>query len=337
MTETTEQRRTFRAELRKVARYLSRHENAILIGILIVLVAALAFVTRGKTVAPENIRNVLEQSSIRGIVSVGQTFVVLTGGIDLTVGGAAIMCTVLGARLLTLDPAQQLLSHALPVGLGLLIMLLTGVGIGTVNGLSVSRLRMAPLLVTLAVWLMTQGLAYLISGGLPPIYGLPESLYFFGNFEIAGLSILVIVFIVVASIGYFVLNYTVFGRSVYVVGGNPVSAWLSGIRTPTILLAVYVISGFLAGVSSIGLMSRSMTGSLQIITALELDSIASVFIGGISMYGGRGNLIGPVIGAIIIGVVNNALNVIGVEPGLHDLVRGGLIFGAVAASALRGR
>ncbi|MBA7691480.1 Ribose import permease protein RbsC [subsurface metagenome] len=136
---------------------------------------------------------------------------------------------------------------------------------------------------------------------------------------------------------YFILNHTIFGRSVYAVGGNPISAWLSGINVKNVLFLVLVISGLLGALAGLVIMSRTMVAGMLTGRGLELDAIAAVLIGGVSLAGGRGNLIGVVIGALIIGVINNGMNIIAVGPAYDDLVKGGIILAAVAVDVRRRR
>lgn len=323
------------AKGREVARRFFRHENAVLISILAVIVIVLAVVTRGKLVAPSNVRNILLQSSTRGIAAIGEAFVILTAGIDLSIGGLAVMTAILGAKLLTERPIH-LLAEPAPMSLAIPLMLLLGLGVGSINGLSVSRIGMPPLVVTLAMWQMTQGAALTITQG-NWIRGIPRAFTFFGQGTVSGVPVPVIIFIIAAVIAYFVLTHTTFGKSVYAVGGNPTSAWLSGIRVPVILFSVYAISGFMAAFAGFITLSRVMAGSMTIAAGLELDVIASVVVGGVSLFGGRGTLVGTVIGVIIIGVARNAMVIMAVDPAIQQLVTGGIIFAAVAADTLRRR
>jgi ribose/xylose/arabinose/galactoside ABC-type transport system permease subunit len=141
----------------------------------------------------------------------------------------------------------------------------------------------------------------------------------------------------VAGIGYFVLNYTTFGRNIYAVGGNPVSAYLSGIKVRNIIFMVFAISGFLTGLSSIIILSRGMAASMLVAVGFELDTIAACVIGGVSLFGGRGTLIGIVIGVLIIGFLTNGMNIIGVNPPMQEIVKGVVIIGGVAADTVRQR
>jgi ribose/xylose/arabinose/galactoside ABC-type transport system permease subunit len=317
-----------------VTRRIFGHENAILIIILVGIIGVLAVATRGASIAPGNVRNVLLQSSMRGIASVGQGFVLLCAYFDLSVGGLATMLTLLGATLLTEVPKHSLLGHPLAPAIGIPIMVLAGLGIGSVNGFSVSRLRMPALIVTLCMWQITNGIAYQIGRGWS-VAGLPKSLAFFGQGQIAGIPVAVILFVAVAVSAYFVLNYTTFGRSVYAVGGNPTSAYLSGIRVGHIVFVVFVICGFLTALSSIIILSRYMSASMLVALGFELDTIAACIIGGVSLFGGRGTLIGIVMGVLIIGFLNNGMNIMGVPPPMQEVVKGSIIIGAVAVDTLR--
>jgi ribose transport system permease protein len=215
-------------------------------------------------------------------------------------------------------------------------MLFLGLGIGIFNGWAVSRLRMPALIVTLAIWQMCRGGAYQMTRGWT-ILELPRSLTFFGQANITGVPVAVIIFIAVIAVSYLTLNHTSYGRSIYAVGGNPSSAWLSGLKVPNLILSVYGISGILAALAGLITLSRSMAGSMNTAMGLELDSIAAVVIGGVSLSGGRGNMIGVLLGVLTLGVINNGMNVYGLDPSLQNLVKGAIIFSAVAVDIFRRR
>ncbi len=317
-----------------VARRLFRHENALLAIALAALISGLSIVTGGLTVGRTNMVNILIQSSMRGLASVGQAFVVLSGGIDVSVGGVANFCAALGAALMTLRPEQSIVNSPLPVFLAILIMLVGGAAWGAVNGSSVSRIGMPPLIVTLAMWQITVGVAVVIlKGGM--IHTLPEGLLFWGQGMIGPVPMPIIIFVVVAVLAYIILNHTTFGRWIYAVGGNETSAWLSGIEVRRVRFLVYIIAGFLSAIAAMISLGRVMSASIASLSGLEMDSIAAVTIGGFSLTGGRGNMIGVVLGVLIIGVVNNGMSVIGADPALQGIVKGAIIFAAVAVDGLR--
>ena len=186
------------------------------------------------------------------------------------------------------------------------------------------------------MWQIANGIGFELSQGRA-IVQQPPALALLGSGRIIGVPVPVIIFIVVAAIAYFILNHTTYGRSVYAVGGNPVSSWLAGINVNIILFSVYAISGMLAGLSGVVSNARTMSSSMVTNQGLALDSIASVAIGGVSMMGGRGNLIGVVIGVIIVGIINNGLSIMGALPSMQGIVKGAIIIGAVVVDYARRR
>ena len=229
---------------------------------------------------------------------------------------------------------MNILGSPLPLWLGIGIMLLSGVGWGALNGGAISRIRMPALIVTLATWEISKGVAFKIGGG-QTIGFLPSKLGLLGYGNIGGIPIAVVIFAAVAVVAYFVLQHTTFGRSVYAVGGNPVSAWLSGIKVRSIQFRVYVISGLLAGLAGVIITGRVMSAAMVTLQGLELDTIAAVTVGGVSLAGGKGNLIGVVLGVLIIGVINNGMSILGAGPSVQGVVKGTIIFIAVAVDYIR--
>jgi ribose/xylose/arabinose/galactoside ABC-type transport system permease subunit len=316
-------------------RSVFRHENANLGIVLLALIFGIGGLTKGGSLSIVNASNVLLQSSIRGITAVGQAFVILTAGIDVSVGGNALFCSIMGTALMSTD-WQSIVGHPLSPGLGVLLMILAGLGWGTVNSTLVSRVGIPALISTLGLWQITTGAAFSITQG-KTIGGVPESLAWWGQGTVGYAPVPVIIFILVAIVAYYVLNYTSYGRAVYATGGNPTSAWLSGINVPRILFSVYAIAGFLAGLASFIQLGRIMSASMMSLEGLEIDSIAAVTIGGVSLMGGRGNLIGVVLGTLIIGVVNNGLSVLRAGPPAIRIVKGAIIILAVAIDYIRRR
>lgn len=312
------------------------HENGILLIVLLALIGAMSFVTKGLVTRPTNVINILLQSSIRGIAAVGQTFVVLSANIDISIGGVGLFCSMLGALLMTSHTGQQILGVPVSMYLAIPIMIAAGIGWGVVNGSLVSRLGVPSLIVTLGMWEVTRGAAFRLGEG-ESISRLPQGLSWIGQGNVAGVPVPFIIFVGVACVAYFVLRYTTFGRSVYAVGGNPVSSRLSGINAKNIYLAVFLISGFCAGLAGVIITSRVMSAAMRTLQGLELDCIAAVFIGGISLSGGKGSLIGAVLGVLIIGIINNGMSVLGADPALQGIVKGTIIVTAVAVDYLRRR
>jgi ribose/xylose/arabinose/galactoside ABC-type transport system permease subunit len=320
---------------RRFEKRLLKHEMSLLIVIMLVIIGGFAISTNGRSITASNITNIMLQSSIRGVASIGQMFVILTGGIDLSVGGVACLSGNLCAALLT-ESEMNIVGAPVSLAIAIPVMLALALGVGAFNGFAVSRIHMPALIVTLAVWEMTLGGVFQLGHGFSFLF-LPRSLAPIGHGIIGGLPMPVIIFIATATAAYLVLYSTTFGRSIYAIGGNPVAARLSGLRVTNIIFWGYVICAFLAGIAGLISISRQMVASCYTASGLELDTIAAVCIGGVSLGGGRGTLIGVIIGVMIIGIVNNGMNVIGLSPTLQSLVKGAIIFSAVAAYNIRRR
>ena len=318
---------------KNVARRILRHENTYLFFVLLALIAIVAFATDGLSITRANMANVMLQSSIMGVASVGQAFVILTAGIDLSVGGVGLLSSVLGASMMTRTVYQNIVGAPVSVAIAVPIMILAAAAIGTINGIMVSRVGMPALIITLGMWQIANGLGFAICQG-SSIGALPDSMAFLGSGSIGGIPTPVVVFFWVAAIGYFVLNYTPFGRSVYAVGGNPVNAWLSGIKTRRVTFMVYLISGILAGIAGVLITGRVLSASMRSLEGLELDTIGAVCVGGVSLMGGRGNLIGVILGVLIIGVINNGMSILGAGPDTQDIAKGLIIITAVAVDII---
>ena len=219
---------------------------------------------------------------------------------------------------------------------GALAILATGLVVGLVNGISSSYLRMPAFLVTLATMTMASGLALTVSGG-GSITGLPEALFEFGTNKVGPISIPVIVMFGAFIAGHLLLSKTVFGRKVYAVGGNPEAARVAGIHVNRIICATFLLSGLAVGIASIVLTARFDSYNASLGDGYEFTAIAAVVIGGTSLYGGRGTMAGTLLGVLMLGVINNSLNLLAVSPFYQDVVRGGIIFLAVLLDALRTR
>ena len=247
MAEIVEKPKPLTAAAKDIAKRVFRHENAALTGVLIGLIFVIGAITRGLTLSRVNMMNILSQSSMRGIAAIGQGMVILTAGIDLSVGGNALMCSMLGAGLMT-SSELNIIGYPLPLSLTVLPVLLLGTGWGAFNGTMVSRVGIPALISTLGVWQITTGVAFWLSKGRT-IAGQPEGLGWWYSGTVLGVPVPVILFAAVAVVAYFVLNHTTYGRSIYAVGGNPANAWLSGINVKNVQFSVYAISGFLAALA----------------------------------------------------------------------------------------
>jgi ribose/xylose/arabinose/galactoside ABC-type transport system permease subunit len=298
-----------------------------LVIILAVFVVALALTNRS-FLTVSNLNVILIQVAANALLATGATFVILTGGIDLSVGSVVGLSGVVAALFAQDDGA---LTCAEAVGLGML----AGGAIGAFNGLLVAIAKVPPFVATLGNMTVASGLAFVFSDG-QPISGLSDQ--FLGlSGTVHGISIPVMVMIVVVAIAWLVLARTRFGMHIYAVGGNAHAARVAGVNLRTTRLAVYVISGVLAGIAGVLLAARATAGIANSGTGYELNAIAAAVIGGISLAGGRGSLIGTVFGFLIIGVLDNGLNIINVSPFYQLIVKGLIIIGAVFVDSVTHR
>lgn len=281
-----------------------------------------------------NILNVLRQASINGILAIGMTFVILARGIDLSVGSVVALAGVVSASLATTSATAGLAGAPYPVLLALGAGVLVGVAAGWVSGVLVAYFNVPAFVATLGMLSAARGLTLLYAGGRP-IPSLTPEYRFIGTGDLFGIPMPIVLFAVVFLVAYFVLSSTRFGRHVYAVGGNPHAARVSGINVKRVRMAVYVISGALAGLAGMVLAARTGSALTQAGIAYELDAIAAVVIGGTSLSGGVGRVTGTLIGALLISVVNNGLDLMGVESYYQQVIKGILIVAAVMLDQAR--
>ena len=290
-----------------------------LLGLLLIIII-ISFMSPSFLTAT-NIFNVLRQVSISALIAFGMTFVILTGGIDLSVGSTLALTGAISAGLLAggMDPF-----------LAMLIGLLLGAVLGAVNGFIIAKGKVAPFIATLATMTIYRGLTLVYTDG-KPVSGLGDSLTFqmFGKGYFLGIPVPVITMLIAFLVLYFILRKTTFGRRVYAIGGNEEASRLSGINVDRITIAVYSLTGMLAALSALILTSRLNSAQPTAGQSYELDAIAAVVLGGTSLTGGRGWIFGTLVGALIIGVLNNGLNLIGVSSFFQQVVKGVVILLAV--------
>ncbi|MCP9755585.1 ABC transporter permease [Lacihabitans sp. CCS-44] len=263
---------------------------------------------------------IITQVSINALLAFGVTFVIITGGIDLSVGSIVAVAGVVAALL-----ASQ---PDLPLIVPILGGLLAGLAFGLLNGFIVTKSKIAPFIVTLGIMTIGRGLALILSKGRP-ISNLSDAFNFIGGGDVFGIPFPIIVLFIVFIISYLLLKNTVFGRYVYAIGGNEQAAWASGINVNKIKMAVYALCGTLAGLAGILLTSRITTGQPNAGAGFELDAIAAAIIGGTSTSGGTGTIAGTLIGALLIGVINNGLDLLNVSSYYQQVIMGAIIIGAV--------
>jgi len=275
-----------------------------------------------------NLSNVAEQSAVIGVIAIGMTFVIHTGGIDLSVGSlVALVSVVIGSAL----------QRGVPVFAAVAIGLLAGVVSGALNGLMITRGPLPPFIATLGMMSVARGAALLLSDGRP-ISGFPDGLRALATGEVFGVPAPVVMMLTLYLLAYLVLTRTVFGRYMYAIGGNEEATVLAGVNVRRWKTVVYAISGLSAGVCAVLLVAR--LNSAQPIAGIgyELDAIAAVVIGGTSLLGGSGSVIGTLIGALIMSVLRNGLNLLGVSSYLQQVAIGVVIIAAVLIDmALRRR
>lgn len=279
----------------------------------------------------DNLLNISLQTSITAIIAAGMTFVILTAGIDLSVGAVVAFTGVV---------ATSLLKVVLPAPLLFPLALLAGLAIGAISGLTagffITTLKITPFIVTLALMTIWRGASFMYTDGRP-IWGLPESFSVLGSGRILEIPIPTLIMLCVYVVSYIVLSKTRFGRYVYAVGGNREAARLSGINVDAVTRNVYMLSGTLAALSGFLLASRMNSGQPNAGLMYELDVIAAVVVGGTSLFGGRGSIIGTFVGAMLIGVLRNGLNLMNVSSYLQMILLGVVILLAVLMDRLRTR
>ena len=272
-----------------------------------------------------NLINVLRQVSINGLLSIGMTFIILTGGIDLSVGSILAFGGVVAASFVS--NAFQDVPKLHPF-LAVVIGLAAGTALGAVNGLVISKVKVTPFIMTLGMLSIARGMTYIYCNGMP-ITDLDKNYLQIGQGYLWFLPVPVVIFLAAFLVAWVVLYRMKFGRYVYAVGGNARSARISGINVGFIIFMVYVISGFLCALGGILLTARTSAGLPQAGNAYELDAIAAVVIGGTSMTGGKGSLLGTLMGVLIIGVINNGLDLLSVSSYYQQICKGLIIVGAV--------
>jgi ribose/xylose/arabinose/galactoside ABC-type transport system permease subunit len=292
----------------------------VLVALVLLVIAASLISDRFLTLP--NIVNVVRQVAIVGILALGMTFVILTKGIDLSVGSILGISVVLYAGLLE----TQAMWVAIPLGLAAATLA------GLVNGVGVAYAGIPPFIMTLGMLSFVRGLAFIYTGGTPiPIIN--ESFYDLGNGYVFGVPIPSLILVAVLVASGIILSLTPFGRSVYAIGSNEDAARLSGVPVRLYKTAVYAISGLVSGLAGLVYASQLSIGTPIAGQGYELDAIAAVVVGGTSLFGGKGSVLGTFIGTLIIGVLANILNLTGVDPFVQQLFKGALIVVAVFVMA----
>ncbi|MGV2293080.1 ribose ABC transporter permease [Trinickia sp. YCB016] len=289
--------------------------------IALVIVAVGLSLTSPDFLTVGNLLNVMRQASINALIGFGMTLVILLGGIDLSVGSILALSSVMIA---------SLMQSGMPPMLATLLGIVAGGLMGLVNGLVISKGKVAPFIATLGSMTVLRGLALVVSDGSPISNFNSDFFSMLGGGYVARLiPIPVVLMLIMFGVFWFVLRKTVFGRHVYATGGNADSARLSGVKVDRVQLWVYSISGVMAALAGVVLTSRLNSAQPTAGTGYELDAIAAVVLGGTSLTGGRGWIFGTLVGALLIGVLNNGLNLLDVSSFYQQVVKGGVILLAV--------
>ncbi len=299
---------------------LSKYGLVLALLVLIIILALLS----DRFLTTSNALNVLRQIAVNAIIACGMTVVIITAGIDLSVGSLLALVGVLGAGMATGDVPPALAMGA-TLGIGALL--------GAFNGFFVGYVRIAPFIVTLAGLTIFRGLALAFTDG-SPISGLPPAYFAIGYGSFLGIPTPVWIMIGFMLLTHFLLRFTPFGRSVYAIGGNEEAARLSGIPVKRVKMLTYAYAGLASALAAIVLTGRLNSAQPSAGYMFELDAIAAVVVGGTSLSGGRGAVFGTLIGALIIGVINNGMNLLNVPSFYQQVVKGGVILGALLIERL---
>ncbi|WP_125588940.1 ABC transporter permease subunit [Companilactobacillus jidongensis] len=289
---------------------------------LIVLVILVTVLSPG-FIQPNNLLNLLRQVSINAVIAFGMTFVILTGGIDLSVGSILALTGAVTATLLS-------------TGISPVIALLAGIALGSllgfVNGLLIAYGKAAPFIATLATMTIFRGATYVFTNG-NPITGTKMNdsflFQFMGRGYLLGIPFPIFIMAIVYLVLYLLLHKTTFGRKTYALGGNENAAFIAGVKTKMVTIWIYTISGLMAAIAGIILTSRLSSAQPDAGTSYEMDAIAAVVLGGTSLAGGKGRIFGTLIGALIIGTLNNGMNLLGISSFYQQIVKGIVIIIAV--------
>lgn len=292
----------------------------------LILISLFFSLTTTQFLTVGNLLTVALQTSTICLLAIAETYVVITSGIDLSVGSILAVAGVVCGQLLL-------------AGAGIPIAVFVGIAIGgilgLINGFIIAKLGIAPFIATLGTMSIARGAAYVITNSLP-VSGLPEAFYFIGGGTVFGIIPVPVMIMIIMSILFgFILKKTVFGKCIYAVGSNKDAARLSGINVKKTLIGVYGVSGVLCGLVGVILASRLVSAQPQAGLGYEMDGIAAAVIGGVSLMGGSGTVVGTVIGSLIIGILRNGLNLLNINAFWQQIVIGIVIIGAVYVDKLR--
>ncbi|MEG0911984.1 MAG: ABC transporter permease [Oscillospiraceae bacterium] len=294
--------------------FLKKQESSIIL--ILILFITFVVCVNPSFLGGSNVINILRSTGFTLIVVVGMSLVLITGGLDLSVGSVYALGALISAMAAT---------SGVPVPIAIILGLLVGAGIGSINGLLIVKAGMPPLIVTLGMQYMARGLVSVLTKGVP-IFPLPESFVAIESAKVFGIiPVIIPIAITIAIVGHIVLSKTVFGRSVYAIGGNPEAARISGINIGRTKMSVYIITGMLAAMAGILMSSRLGSAEPSTGTALEMKVICGAIIGGISTFGGMGTIFGASLGALFMEALTNSLTLMKISVYWQNLVFGAVL------------
>lgn len=309
------------SEKKSAGRLASSLSSYMIYIILAVMVILISILSQGRFLGFMNIMNVLRQVTITGTLAIGMTLVLITGGIDLSVGAVMAFAGVIGADLAHIDAG-------IPLIVPILVALAIGLAFGAANGFLISYVKAPAFIVTLGMTSIARGLAYIYTQG-SPIINLSDSFKFIGQGNIGGVPFPVFIFLLIIVLFTYILHFTKLGRYIFAAGNNEAAAVASGVNTKNVKMFVYCACGCLAGYGGILLASRTSSAVPNAASGYELDAIAAAVIGGTSTAGGVGSMYGTVVGILILGILSNGLDLLNVSSYIQQVVKGIVIIAAV--------
>jgi ribose/xylose/arabinose/galactoside ABC-type transport system permease subunit len=294
-------------------------------GTLTLIIAALSALEPDTFLTAQNFSNVLSRSSYSGIIAMGMTAVIISGGIDLSVGSMMALCGMIAGLVMTLH-GEIVPTPGLMV-LGTLAGVATGLVCGLLNGSLITLLNLPPFIVTLGTMSAFRGISYVINKGM--MFDVP-TYTFLGEGKIANIPVNVLIFLLIVLVAFFILRYTPLGRYTYAIGSNRQAAYHAGVNVNRNLIAIYTLTGLFVGIAALIATSRTVSAQPTAGISLELDVIAAVVIGGASLSGGRGTVIGTIVGTLLISFLRNGCTLLGISTNIQLVVIGVIIIGAVA-------
>jgi inositol transport system permease protein len=309
-----------------------------IIGILLLFIILLSVLTSGTFLQAQNLINVIRQVSAIGVIATGMTFVIIINGIDLSVGSVLAVAAVVSASLAQ-SPQASVIKYPglqLPVIVAVVAGLAVGALLGLINGVLIAGFKIAPFIATLGMMTAARGMANIYTDGRP-ISRLQPDFNWIGQGDLLFIPVPIWILAIVAVLAHVALNFTRFGRHTYALGGNEQAARVSGINLNKIKVAIFTLAGLMAGLAGIMLAARTGSGNPTLGTGIELDAITAAVIGGTSFNGGVGTIWGTIVGALIIGVINNGMDLINISPFMQQVVKGTIIVIAIIIDERKNR